>query len=57
MGIALRQLPAARIRGASAHWDVCVLAHEQRLEPAFLERARQLADFDPIVSRKMEGTN
>src|SRR5262249_21633339 len=34
-----------------------VLANEQRLEPALLESARQLTDFDPIVSRKMEGTN
>jgi hypothetical protein len=34
-----------------------VLANEQRLEPTLLERARQLPDLDPVISRKMESAD
>jgi len=34
-----------------------VLAQKQRLEAALLERARQLADVDAVIGRKIEGAH
>jgi hypothetical protein len=36
---------------------VGVLAEEQRLEAARLERARELGDVDAVVGRKIKGAN
>ena len=57
MRIALGQLAAAGIGRAPAHGDMRVLAHEQRVEAALLERARQFVDRDAVIGRKMKGTN
>src|SRR5262249_25419066 len=57
MRIALGQLAAAGIGRAPAHRDMRVLAHEQRVEAALLERARQFVDRDAVVGRKMKGAN
>src|SRR5262249_49824317 len=55
--ITLGQLAAAGIGRAPADRDMGVLAHEQRVEAAFLERARQFVDGDAVIGRKVEGAN
>ena len=52
--IALGQLAAAREGRAAAHRDVGVLADEERVEAARLDRLRQLADIDAVIGRKVE---
>jgi hypothetical protein len=55
--VALRQLPAAGKRGAPAHGNVGVLAHEQRFKAAALERTRELSDVDAVVGREVVRAN
>src|SRR5581483_4266302 len=47
---------AAGKRCAPADGDVGVLAHEQGLEAAILQRPRQLGDVDAVVGREVVGT-
>src|SRR5207244_9763103 len=56
VGILLGQWAAARERRAPARRNVRVLGHEQGLEPALLDGARQLVDTDSIVRRADDDT-
>src|SRR5262249_17207834 len=55
--VALRQLPAAGKRGASAHRNVRVLAHEERFKAALLECTRELGDVNAVIGWEVVRAN
>jgi hypothetical protein len=57
VGVALRQVTAARERALAAHRDVGVLGHEQRFETALFERLRQLDNVDAVIGREIENAD
>jgi hypothetical protein len=57
MRVPLGQFAAARKSGTSAHGNVGVLAHEQCIEAARFEFARQFSDIYAVVSGKDKNAN